>query len=108
MDINFKELEKGLIEVLKGSVSADAPKIREYSKKIIEDQKETLKTLAELMAAGTITEEQLMSELEDEKVTIENLYLSLKVAAKASAQKATNAALKFLGDSIIGIVKAAI
>jgi hypothetical protein len=108
MDINFKELEKGLVEVLKGSISAEAAKLKEYSKKIIEDQKETLKRLAELMAAGTITEAELISELEDEKVTIEDLYLSLKVAAKASAQKATNAALKFLGDSIIGIVKAAI
>jgi hypothetical protein len=108
MDINFKELEKGLVDVLKGSVSGDAAKITEFSKKIIEEQKETLKKLAELMAAGSITAEELISELEDEKVTIQNLYLSLKVAAKASAQKATNAALKFLGDSIIGIVKAAI
>ncbi len=108
MDINFKELEKGLTDILKESVKAEIPKIKEFSKKIIEDQKETLIKLAELRADGTITDEELLSELEDEKVTVENLYLSLKVAGKAAAQKTTNAVLKFLGDSIIGIVKAAI
>lgn len=108
MKIDFDELQKGLIDVIKGSVKAEGSKIKEFSEKIFEEQKDTIERLAELFAEGKITEEELTSELQDEKVTVENLYLALKVAGKASAQRTTNAVLKFLGDSIVKIVKAVV
>jgi predicted transcriptional regulator len=105
MEIDFQELQKGLVDLVKQTVKGDAARIKKFSEKVFDEQKETIERLTKLFVNGEISEEELKSELEDEKVTIQNIYLSLKVAGKASAQKTTNAVVNFLWDSIIRIAK---
>ena len=49
----------------------------EYAAKIIEDQKESLKELAELRLSGKITDDQFKSELEDVAETVKNQNLAI-------------------------------
>jgi thymidylate synthase ThyX len=106
MDIDFDALIDGLTNVIHGSLESDLPQIREYAKKIVEEEKETLQLLANLRQNGDISDEEFMSELEDQKGIVQNQLLAIGAMSTAAAQKATNAAIKFLGDTVLTAVKA--
>lgn len=57
--------------------------------------------IAFLRLSGQLTDEELQSELEDEKDTVQAQLLALKVLNKATAQKAANAALDVLYKAVI-------
>ncbi|MBV6645535.1 MAG: hypothetical protein KI790_08810 [Cyclobacteriaceae bacterium] len=108
MDLNIDELKTGLASTLKDSLNADLPAIKEYGEKIIEEEKETLETLGQLLLSGQITADEMKSQLEDEKVTIENQVRAIQVMSTVALQNATNAVIKFLQDAVVKAVQAAI
>lgn len=57
--------------------------------------------IALLRLSGQLTDEELQSEIEDEKDTVQAQLLALKVLNKATAQKAANAALNVLYNAVI-------
>lgn len=106
MDIDFDALIDGLTNVIQGSLESDLPQIREYAKKIVEEEKETLQLLANLRLNGEISDDQFKSELEDQKGIVKNQLLAIGAMSTAAAQKATNAAIKFLTETVLATVKA--
>ncbi|MGJ3234373.1 hypothetical protein [Marivirga sp.] len=106
MDIDFDALIDGLTNVIQGSLESDLPHIREYAKKIVEEEKEALQLLANLRLSGEITDDEFKSEIEGQKGVVKNQLLAIGAMSTASAQRATNAALKFLGDTVLTAVKA--
>lgn len=106
MDIDFEALIDGLTGAIRGSLESDLPEIKEYAEQIVEEEKETLQLLANLRQRGEITDEEFKSELEDQKGVVKNQFLAIGAMSTAAAQKAANAAIKFLGDAVLTAVKA--
>jgi uncharacterized linocin/CFP29 family protein len=105
MEIDFDALKDGLANVIKGSLESDWPEVKAYAEQIIEGEKQLLKDLSELRLKGHLTDEQFFSELEDQKELVKNKLLAMSAMSTAAAQKAANAAVKFLGDTVLGAVK---
>lgn len=101
MNLDLNELANGLAGVLRKSINKDLPEIKEYAQRIVLSERQVLERLAQLFAAGEITEDELRSELQDEEATVKNQLLAIKEMSEAAAQRATNAALKFLGDALL-------
>lgn len=93
-----------MLAAVKDSVDADWDDIKGYAKQILENEKEALAELAEQRLRGEITEDELNSELEDEKDTVEAEFKAIQVMTKAMAQRAANAVI----DVLFNAVKAAI
>ena len=89
-----------MLSAMKDSVDADWDDIKGYAKQVLENEKEALADLAEQRIRGEITEEELQSELEDEKDTVEAEMKAIQVITKAMAQRAANAAIDVLFKAI--------
>jgi hypothetical protein len=101
MSFNIDTAIEDMVTAVKGIVDEDKDKIKGYARQIFDEEKQTLSQLAFLRMSGQITDEELQSELEDEKDTVQAQLLALKVVNKATAQKAANAALNVLYKSVI-------
>lgn len=89
-----------MLDAVKDSVDADWDDVKGYAKQVFENEKEALKALAEQRIRGELTEEELKSELDDEKDTLEAELKAIQVMNKAMAQKAANAAVDVLSNAI--------
>ncbi len=74
--------------------------IPEYLKQIFENEKHSLKKLAEARLKNEITDEIFKNELEREKKVLEAEMLTIEIMSKALAQKAINAAMNVLINAI--------
>ena len=101
MSFNIDTTLEDMVAAVKAIVDKDRHKISGYAKQIFDDEKKTLNQIALLRLSGQITDEELQSEIEDEKDTVQAQLLALKVLNKATAQKATNAALNVLYKAVI-------
>lgn len=93
-----------MLSAMKDSVDTEWDEIEGYAKQILDNEKDALSELAEQRLRGEITEEELKSELDDEKDTVEAEMKAIQVMTKAMAQRAANAAL----DVLYNAIKAAI
>jgi hypothetical protein len=101
MSFNIDTTIEDMVTAVKGIVDEDKDKIKGYARQIFDEEKQTLNQLALLRVSGQITDEELQSELEDEKDTVQAQLLALKVLNKATAQRAANAALDVLYQAVI-------
>lgn len=106
MELDFDAMLDGLTGVLKDSLEQDIPAIKEYAKKIIDEEKEMLTQLGELRLTGAITDDEFKAELEGQKEVVKNQMLALGVMSAAASQKAANAAIDFLRETVLSAVKA--
>jgi len=104
MSFDIEAVLNDMLAAVNNSVDADWGDIKGYAKQILENEKDTVKDLAEQRLRGELTEEELKSELEDEKDTVEAEFKAVQVMTEAMAQKAANAAI----DVIFKAIKAAI
>lgn len=104
MSFDINKTLQDMIAAIKGVVKDDWEDIEGYAKQIIEGEKQTLEELAKLRIKDDITDDELKSELDDEKKTVEAQLKALTVLNKAMAQKAANAALDVLFKAIKGIL----
>lgn len=93
-----------MLSAMKDSVDSEWDEIEGYAKQILDNEKDALLELAEQRLRGEITEEELKSELDDEKDTVEAEMKAIQVMTKAMAQRAANATL----DVLYNAIKAAI
>ena len=100
MSFNINNVINDMVSVMKNSVESDAEDISGYAQQVLQGEKETLQELAELRLNGQITDEELKSELQDEKDTVEAQMLALVVMNKAMIQKAANAAMDVLFKAV--------
>jgi len=104
MSFNIDSTIEDMVAAVKGIVDKDKDKIKGYARQIFDEEKQTLNQLALLRVSGQITDEELQSELEDEKDTVQAQLLALNVLNKATAQRAANAALNVLYNAVIAAV----
>ena len=100
MNFDINAALNDMLMAMKDSVDADWGDVEGYAKQVLENEKEALANLAEQRLQGEITEEDLKSELEDEKDTVEAEMKAIRVMTKAMAQRAANAAMNELFNAI--------
>ena len=100
MSFDIETVLGDMLTAVKDSVDADWDDVKSYAKQVLENEKETLAELAEQRLRGKITEEELKSEFDDEKDTIEAELKAIQVMTKAMAQRAANAAMDVLSKAI--------
>ena len=93
-----------MLVAVENSIDSDWDNVKGYAKQVLENEKETLAELAAQRISGDLTEEELKSELDDEKDTVEAELKAVQVMNKVMAQKAANAAI----DVLFNAIKAAI
>jgi hypothetical protein len=100
MAFDTKAVLADMASAIQGVVTKDWPKLRTCAKEALEDERQALESLAKSRLAGEIDDDELKSEVADEKDTLKAALLSCEVGAKVTAQKAANAALKVFSDAI--------
>ena len=108
MELNIEEIIGGIGDILKDSLSEDLPKIKEYSEKILNNEKSALQSIAKLRLDNAITDQELKEELNRRKIVVETEVLTGVVMSKAAAQKAANAIIDFLYKTLETALKAAL
>jgi ribosome-binding ATPase YchF (GTP1/OBG family) len=87
-------------------MSAEWPKIQECAKAAFQEEREALEAIAIARVNSEINDQEMKSQLGDEKLVLEASLLACKVKSKAATQKAINAAMKVLSDAIKAALKA--
>lgn len=104
MSFDIDEVLVHMLSAMKDSVDVDWDNVKGYAKQVLENEKEVLSELAEQRFKGEITEEELRSELDDEKDTVEAEMKAIEIMTEAMAQRAANAAI----DTLFNAIKTAI
>jgi len=100
MSFNIDETLKEMAEAIKAVFVEEWPKVRGCVKKAIEEERDALAEIARVRLAGEIDDEELKSQLEDERLVLEAALEVCKLEEKVAIQKAVNAALKVLEEAI--------
>ena len=101
IDATIKDMGNAAAAVLAG----EAPKIRDCLDKVLQDEKEALKAIADARIAGKITAADMKDQIADEREALKAALLVCKVKGKVAAQKAANAALKVLQNAVRAALK---
>lgn len=91
---------KSMADAARGVIAEDWPKVKGCVQQALKDQEDALKDIADASIEGGLTEEEIQSELDDEKKTFAAALLACDVKVKATAQKAANAAFQVLEQAI--------
>jgi len=104
MSFDIEGTFEEMLAAISGVVSGEWPAMKECVEKALEDEKEALEMIASLRLAGDIDDEDLKSNLEDEKVVLEAALLACSVRAKVVAENAANAAIDVLNKAIMAAI----
>jgi hypothetical protein len=83
-----------------GVIAGEWPKVRSCVEKALKDERDACETIAQARLSGEIDDDEMKSELDDEKETLKAALLVCQVKSKAVAQKAANAAINVLQAAI--------
>ena len=108
MKFDFEETSKNMLAAAAGVLTGQWQGIRACVEQVFADEKAALEAIAAARLAGDIDDDEVASQLEDEKETLTAQLLVCQVKTKVAAQQAVNAALKVLTDAIQVALKAAI
>lgn len=100
MSFDINTLLSNMINAAVDELKDELGIIPDYLKKIFENEKEALQTLAEARLSGEISDEEFQNEIRREKKVLESEMLTVSIITKAAAQKAINAAMKILVDAV--------
>jgi DNA-binding transcriptional regulator GbsR (MarR family) len=100
MAFDASETLKNMIAAANDVFAAESPKIKDCVERALKDQEKALVDIAAARVTGDLTDDDMQSELEDERKTLEAALLACEVKTKAAAQQAANAAFKVLEKAI--------
>jgi hypothetical protein len=103
------DIEKVLKEMASAAskvLSKDGAAVGNCVKSAIKDEEDALKAIAEARLAGEITDDDVEEHLDGEKDALKAALLACQVKAKATAQKAINAALEVFNKALKAALKA--
>jgi hypothetical protein len=100
MAFDSSQVLRDMAAAAESVISGDWPKVQDCVKQALKDQEEALQDIAEARLKKELTDDELHSQLEDEKATLEAALLACRVRAKAMAQEAANAAIQVLEKAI--------
>jgi len=104
MSFDIEGTFEDMLAAISGVVSDEWPALKECAEKALEDEKDALEMIADLRLAGEIDDEDLKSNLEDEKVVLEAALLACRVRAKVVAENAANAAIEVFNKAIAAAI----
>jgi hypothetical protein len=100
MSFDIEGTIEDMVSAVSGVISGEWPEVKDCVKQALEDEKEALEEIAKARINGEIDDEDMKSQLEDEKVALEAALLACQVKAKAAAQKAVNAAVDVFRNAV--------
>jgi hypothetical protein len=106
MAFNFGEVLDEMLGAAAEVLSAEWPKVNTCVTTAFEEERNELEAIAKARLEGEIDDDEMKSQLADEKETLKAVLLVCQVKGKVAAQKAANAAIKVLSDAIKVAVKA--
>ena len=106
MSFDFESIFKEMVGAAKAELLADSETIRKQMQKILEDEKQRLKLIAEIKLDPTASDAEFDLALKNEKIVLENAALALDIQVKSTAQQAVNAALTVLNSALKAAVQA--
>ena len=106
MAFDIGEVLDGMLDAAAGVLSTEWPKIQACAKTAFEEERDALEAISKARLEGEINDDEMKSQLEDEKEALKAALLVCKVKGKVAAQKAANAAIEVLSDAIKAALKA--
>lgn len=100
MSFDIENTAKAMLEAMKGTLATEWPKIQQCTEKAMREEQEALQDIANARIEGFIDDDEMKSQLDDEKETLAAVLLVCKIKAKKAAETAANAAIKVLEDAI--------
>ena len=104
MGFDVEDVLGRMADAINDEVVGSVGDIKDYAKKIMKNEEDSLRELALARVSGEIDDEILEMEMEREKKVVEAELLTMQIMTKALAQRAVNAAI----DVFHTAVKAAI
>lgn len=105
MGFNIKATLGEMLDAVKGVVSSEWPKVRDCTRRALEEEKEFLQSLAEARLAGEIDDDTLGAQLRDERDTLEAVLAVCQLMGKKLAQDAANAAIDAFNKGVLAAAK---
>ena len=93
MSFNAEQAEKDMLASVQAVMGGEWSKIRDAMQQVLKDEREALQKIAAAYAAGKINDDDLKSQLEDERDTLKAGLSMVKAVSTAAIQKAVNAAI---------------
>lgn len=106
MVFDIGEVLDGMLGAAGEVLSVEWPKVQGCAKTAFEEERDVLEAIAKARLEDEIDDDEMKSQLEDEKETLQAALLVCRVKGKIAAQKAANAAIKVLSDAIKAALKA--
>lgn len=100
MAFNIDRTVDEMLAAIAETITEGWPKIGACARKAIEDEKFAIEQIALARISGEINDDDMRSQLEDEKEVLKAALLGCQVGAKVLAQKAANAAIDALKTAI--------
>ena len=100
MSFDIDAVVKDMSAAAKQSLAGDLGEIEDFGQDILEEEKESLETMANERVAGRWTQAKFDSELEREKKVIQVEMLTIDIMTKAAAQRAVNAAIDVFAKAV--------
>lgn len=100
MSFDIDQTFKDMLGAAKAIFESEWPKAKDAVEQVLNDEREALQNIAVERLKGNITEEDFKSHLEKEKLALEAGLSMLTVIAKATIQKAVNAAIEVFWKAV--------
>ncbi|MBL6996652.1 hypothetical protein [Desulfobacula sp.] len=91
MSFNIEQTITGMLDAAKGVFAGEWPMIKDDMKRVLEDEKNALRDIAEARLRGDINDEELEEQLKDEKVAFQAGLSMVSASTKATIQRAIDA-----------------
>ena len=105
MEFDIDKTLGDMLDAISGVITEDWPKVKSCVNRALQDEKDALEAMAKARLDGEIDDEDMKSQLADEKEALKAALLVCKIKAKAMAQKAANAAIEVLAGAIKAALK---
>lgn len=100
MSFNIESVLSGMLAAASEVLSTEWPKVKSCVERAFKEERDALEAIAQARLTGEIDDDDMESELEDEKATLKVALLACDVAGKVAAQNAANAAIGVLQNAI--------
>jgi hypothetical protein len=98
--IDPKKLFDDMLAAAGGVIQSNAPAVKSYLEKVMQNHKDILTQLAQSRVVGHIDDAQLQTELDDEKEALQAELEGAELLTARIAQDAANAAIGVVLDAV--------
>ena len=100
MSFNIEHAVNNMLNAASGEITDGWSDIKSCFERALHDEKDGIKDIIDAYEAGDLTDEDLESQLADEKIALETALLVCSVKTRVMAQNAANAAINALTAAI--------